>query len=219
MIVSDIPYSNVPVLSTANTAAEALLLMHENSLAHLPVVSDEKIEGIISIDSLRNMPADNMLSGIRNSFILVQALDYHHFLSAVRIASLHNLSLVPVADVTDKYLGSIIYSHLMNALSTYLDTDKSGGVIVLEMVKHDYSFGELCRLVETNDAHITQLNSHIDPSTGLLMVTIKVNKIEISDIVATLQRYEYNVKYYFGEESYENELKDNYENLMAYLNV
>ena len=53
----------------------------------------------------------------------------------------------------------------------------------------------------------------------LFFVTIKVNKFEISDIVATFQRYEYTVKYYFGEELYENELRNNYDHLMNYLNI
>jgi hypothetical protein len=50
-------------------------------------------------------------------------------------------------------------------------------------------------------------------------VTIKLNKLEVSDIVATFQRHEYNVKYYFGEELFENELKTNYDNLMNYLKI
>jgi acetoin utilization protein AcuB len=41
----------------------------------------------------------------------------------------------------------------------------------------------------------------------------------VSDVLATLQRYEYTVKYYFGEEHFENTLKENYDNLIAYLNV
>ncbi len=43
--------------------------------------------------------------------------------------------------------------------------------------------------------------------------------MEISDIIATLQRYDYIIRYYFGEEEYENELKENYDLLMAYLNI
>jgi len=46
-----------------------------------------------------------------------------------------------------------------------------------------------------------------------------VNKIEISDIIATLQRYEYSIRYYFGEEDYENELRKNYDLLMTYLKI
>jgi len=97
--------------------------------------------------------------------------------------------------------------------------EEVGGLIVLEMEKRNYAFGEINRLVETNDAHITQLNSYTDPDTGLFTVSIRVNKYEISDIVATFQRYEYSIKYYFGEEQYENELKENYNLLMNYINM
>ena len=52
-----------------------------------------------------------------------------------------------------------------------------------------------------------------------MIVTLKVNKIEVSDLIATFQRYEYNVKNYWGEEQYVSELKLNYDHLMAYLNI
>ena len=52
-----------------------------------------------------------------------------------------------------------------------------------------------------------------------MQVTIRISKLEVSDIVSTFQRYEYNVKYYFGEELYENELRTNYDNLMHYLKI
>jgi hypothetical protein len=73
--------------------------------------------------------------------------------------------------------------------------------------------------VETNDAVITQLNTDEQPEQGLITVTIKINRTEISDIVATLQRFEYNVVYYQGEEAIENEIRSNYNNLMNYLNI
>ena len=73
--------------------------------------------------------------------------------------------------------------------------------------------------IALNDAQITQLNTHNDAETGMMQVTIRINKTEISDILATFQRYEYNVKYFFGEEQYANELRSNYDNLMNYLKI
>ncbi|MEI9807195.1 MAG: hypothetical protein WDO16_04525 [Bacteroidota bacterium] len=52
-----------------------------------------------------------------------------------------------------------------------------------------------------------------------MRVTIRINKPDISDIVAAFQRYEYDVKYFFGEELYTNELRSNYDNLMNYLKI
>lgn len=87
------------------------------------------------------------------------------------------------------------------------------------MEQRSFSFSEICKMVETNDAQITQLNTWWNTQTESLIVTIKINKYEISDILATFQRYEYQVKYYFGEELYENELRSNYDHLMNYLNI
>ena len=101
----------------------------------------------------------------------------------------------------------------------FVGNEDKGGIIVLAVDKRNLSFGEINRLVETNDAYITQLNSHTEGDTGLVAVTLKVNKIEISDIVATFQRYEYIVRFYFGEEAYANELKENYNHLISYLNM
>jgi hypothetical protein len=87
------------------------------------------------------------------------------------------------------------------------------------MERKSYSFGEISRLVETNDAYITQFNTSSETESGLLLVTIKINKQEISDIIATFNRYEYSIRYFIGEEHYENEIRYNYDNLMTYLKV
>jgi hypothetical protein len=116
-------------------------------------------------------------------------------------------------------LGVVAMPELLNALFKFVGGEEPGAIIVIEMDKRDYSFGEISRLVETNDAYITQLNTSVDSTTGLLQLTLKINKFEISDIIATFQRYEYVVKYYFGEESYANQLKDNYDLLMTYLRI
>jgi hypothetical protein len=87
------------------------------------------------------------------------------------------------------------------------------------MERHNYAFGELSRLVETNNASIVQLNTFTESGTGLFIVTIKLNKTEVSDILATLQRYDYTIRYFFGEEAYENELRENYDLLMTYLKI
>jgi acetoin utilization protein AcuB len=116
-------------------------------------------------------------------------------------------------------MGVIISKDLMHHLSRFVGNEERGGIIVLETDKRNFSFGEISRLVETNEAYITQLNTYVEGDTGTIVITLKVNKIEISDIVATFQRYEYSVRYFFGEEEYANELKENYNHLISYLNM
>jgi acetoin utilization protein AcuB len=130
----------------------------------------------------------------------------------------NKLSVVPI--VEDKQmLGVVTYDDLLRNTSDFLSLNLPGGLIVLEVENKAYSFAEISRIVESNDAQITQLNTFTNTETGLMQVTIRVSKLEISGIVSTFQRYEYNVKAYFGEELYENELRSNYDHLMHYLKI
>lgn len=130
-----------------------------------------------------------------------------------------HLSIVPVINEQYELLGVITEDELFRQLAVFAGIDEAGGIIILEMEKNDFSAGELNRLVESNDAYITQLNSFFDNSTKLLTVAIRISKTEISDVIATLQRHEYTIRYYKGEELYQNELQNNLVNLMNYLNI
>ncbi len=73
--------------------------------------------------------------------------------------------------------------------------------------------------MESNDAHIMHLNTTLQLETGLLRVTIHINKKELSTIVAAFERYEYSVIHYFGEEKFVNDIHSNYLHLMNYLDI
>jgi len=124
-----------------------------------------------------------------------------------------------VLNETDELEGVILATELARQLSVFTGADQEGSLIVLEMERKAYAFGEINRLVESNDAIITQINTSLDPATQLLIVTIRINKNEVSDVVATLQRHDYTIKFYYGEETYRNELQSNLEHLMNYLSI
>lgn len=219
MLVSEIAQSTIPILHYDDTVEKAIEIFQQNNYQHLPVLHEEKYEGLISLDELLSAEDTDRISDLQNKFIHISISFNQHFLSALKIVAGYNISVLPVLSVNNEFSGAVSQSDLLHALYTYLNCDEPGGIFVIEMEKQKFSVGELCRLVETNDAYVTQLNTYTEQISGLFIVTIKVNKTEISDLLATLQRYDYTVRYYFGEESYENELKENFDNLMAYLNV
>lgn len=218
MLTRDLISNSIPYLHLQDKVYQALQLMNDYHVAHLPVVEEERYIGIISEEQLLHTNDDDILEqlSINNSDTVVQAND--HFLKAVQIAVKNNLSIVPVIE-ENQMLGMLTYTDLLRTISQFMNLNQPGGLIVLELEGKSYSFNEINRIVESNDAQVTQLNTSTDVETGLMEVTIRISKIEISDIISSLQRYEYNVKYYFGEELYENELRTNYDNLMHYLKI
>ncbi len=194
--------------------------MADFHVTHLPVVVEDKLAGLIGEDDLLNVEDDNTrLSQLQNLFSKITAHADSIFFEAVQMVNEFGLTVVPVITKEGEYAGSIIATDLLKQISKISGVNDTGGVIVLEMEKVSFAFSELSKLVETNDAQITQLNTYTDSHSGSFYVVLRINKLEISDIVATFQRYEYQVKYYFGEELYENELRSNYDHLMNYLNI
>lgn len=219
MLATQLINSSFPSVHLTDSAALALQLMEDYDVQHLPVLAEGKYAGLVAKSDLLDISEEQAL-GSDGVLILTHAIKAEeHFLTALKLAAEKEISLVPVINEQSELLGVISIAELLYRLSNFLGNNDSGGIIVLEISKRNFSFGEISRLVETNDALITQCNTFTEPETGLVIITLKVNKIEISAIVATFQRYEYIVRYYFGEESYANELKDNYNHLLAYLNV
>ena len=219
MLASQLINSSFPAVNLFDRVSLALQLMDEYDVFHLPVLSEEKFAGIISKEDLLDADESSLLASVESALLAVSVKGEEYFLSALKLVAENELSLLPVVNEQAELTGVISSRDLMRRVSVYMGNEDRGGIIVLEIDKRNFSFGEISRLVETNDAYITQLNTHTETDTGLVVVTIKVNKIEISDIVATFQRYEYIVRYYFGEESYANELKENYNHLISYLNM
>jgi acetoin utilization protein AcuB len=219
MIVSQLINTSFPSLNISDKPSFALQLMDDYDVLHLPVLSEDKFVGLVSKDDMLDaMDADLHLSNpdlLKKVFIGQD----EHFLAALKLIAEHELSILPVISSQMELMGIILTKAFLKGMSTFLGNDDKGAVIVLETDKRNFSFGELSRLVETNDAYITQLNTYTEASTGLVVITIKINKIEVSDIVATFQRYDYVVRHFYGEEEYANELKENYQHLLSYLNM
>ncbi len=220
MLTRELLTQSLPSLRLHDKVYQALQLMNDNQVTHLPITDGDKFVGLISEEDLLQVENDHdTLAKLEQSFFNISVKEDEHFLKAVQTAAENGLSVVPVVNEDNELTGTVAYSDLLRYASEFMSLKEPGGMIVLEIPSNQYSFSEISKLVETNDAQITQLNTSNDAETGMMQVTLRINKPEVSDIVATFQRYEYTVKYFFGEEQYANELRTNYDNLMNYLKM
>lgn len=219
MLVKDIPLGNLPLPELDDTVQTALGFMQEYGVRHLAVTQEGQLAGVCPEGLLLEMDHRAKLETIAPSFIKAFVKEGDHFLNAVLLAGQQQLTVIPVLNADGQLAGCIESFDLLKAITDFLCLKEPSGMMVLEMDSLQYSFSEISRIIEANDAQITQLNTRKAEGQDSFEVTVFINKTEISDIVASFQRYEYTVKYYVGEELYNNELKDNYENLMNYLNI
>ncbi|HEX6334411.1 MAG TPA: CBS domain-containing protein [Flavisolibacter sp.] len=218
MLTRELISNAIPYLHKEDKVLHALQLMNDYHVAHLPVVENNSYLGIVSEEQLLQSDDDTTINQLQVTDGTTSVQGKDHFLKAIHTAVVNKLSIVPVVE-EKQLLGIVTYTDLLRNASEFMSLNEPGALLVLEIDGRNYSFSEINRIVESNDAQITQLNTFTEPESGVMFVTIRVNKMEVSDLLATFQRYEYNVKYYFGEELYENELRTNYDNLMNYLKI
>ncbi len=212
---------SIPIASVDETAKEILDKMQQNDVSELPVVTSNKLIGLISksdITSLDdiNKPLKKYDLDLNNVFVTTEQI----FLDAMSSVAKFKLSIIPVIDNEDLYAGSISTKDLLAFFVNFAGTSERGGLIILEMNINDYVLTEIAQIVESNDAKIVNLYVSYTENSSLINVAIKLNTTEISPVVQTLERYEYNIKY----RSVSDELLDNFYNerlheFINYLNV
>lgn len=220
MLAIELNNNIIPRLTLNDSAGKALQLMSDFKVTHLPVVSDEKFLGLVAEDDLIDATNKKMLIGLfQNNFLQASVIQNEHFLKAINVSNQFQTNIVAVINSEKELLGSITAQDLLKVLGAFAGSNEIGGIIVLQMERSQFAISEISRIVESNEATVLHLNTTIQPETGLLTVTIHINKKEVATAVAAFERYEYDVVYYFGEEKFENEIHSNYQHLMNYLDI
>ncbi|MDP4283907.1 MAG: CBS domain-containing protein [Bacteroidota bacterium] len=212
--------NTIPKLQLGDTLFKALQLMNQFKLTHLPVVGLENFLGLISEEALLSEKNKKSTIAVFQNDLVPAAINVaQHFLKGVSICNLYQTNIIPVVNESGELLGSIGEFALLKALGDFCGASEYGALVVLEMERTRFAISEINSIVESDDATILHLNIITNPSSGLLEVTLQINKKEISTIIATFERYDYSISYYSGEELFENDISSNYQNLMNYLDI
>lgn len=220
MLTAELINNNIPRLQLQDTITKALQLINDYRVTHLPVVSEDKYLGMISEDDLLDVEEQKgTIEFLQENFITAFVKENEHFLNAVKCSNQYETTIVPVTNEEKELVGVITATDLLKALGDFSGANEIGGIIIIEMERPQFSISEISRIVESNDATILHLNTTIQPDTGMLTVSLHLNKKEIAAIVSAFERYEYDIIYYFGDEKFENEIHSNYRHLMSYLDI
>ncbi len=220
MFVHQLISPDLPVLHLSDTGEEALNLMQESHVAHLALTDADEYKALIGEEDLLNWdtPEQPLSSAGFLNFRPVVYADNHPYEAAKRAVQ-QNISVVPVIDENNKYLGVLTRNDLLDFLCKNTGIEQSGGIIALEVKMANYSLSEIARICENNDVIIlnTQLRSNPDQDT--MEVILKTNTQEMQSLVASFERYEYSVKEVFGDLPAREAMLERYQLLMNYINM
>ena len=207
-------------LKTSDTGQDALNSMDEYKVSHLPIVNNENFLGLISEQDIIDFNNVNEALGnhqltLKNPYIT----EHQYIFDALKLAHEFKLSIIPVVDAHEQFLGCITLQSLLSKLAETLSVDSPGAFVVLEMSENDYSLTEIANIVESNNSKILSTFLNTYNNSTLIEVVLKLNTIEIGPILQTFDRFGYSIKASFGSDENEEDLKERFDSLMNYLNI
>lgn len=206
-------------LSPADTGEEALGVMNEFYVRHLPVVENGELKAVISEDDILDADALEAVGGYRLPVRPPSVFPDDHLYDVMRILTEYKLTVVPVINREGTYIGMITNEDLLRTFGESSTFSSQGSIVVLEVLRNDYSLSEISRIVESEGAIIMSSFIRSFEGSNRLEITIKVNSQSIAATLATFERYNYNVKASFNEKQLNDALRERFDSLMNYLEV
>jgi CBS domain-containing protein len=194
--------------------------MDEFRVSHLPIVNNYELLGLVSDTDILDLNAPEEPLG-NHPLSLVRPFIYEseHIYEVMKLVSRMQLTVVPVLDAENNYLGNISLRTLVEHFASITAVKNPGGVIILELNANDFVLSQIARIVEENDTKILSLYvSEISDSTRLEL-TLKLNRENIRGILQSFARYNIHVKATFQQGDFSEDLRNRFDLFMNYINM
>ena len=221
MVAKDLISEVIPSLKTSDLGQTALNWMEIFRVSHLPIVNNQDFLGLISDSDIYDMnqpeePIGNHSLKLFKPYVEAE----QHIFEVIGLASRLKLSIVPVLDSKNHFLGVITTNDLIRHIAGISAIDQPGGIIVLELVARDYSLSQIAQIVEGNNVKVLSMYITSPPESIKLEVTLKVNTSDLSSVIRTFERYNYEVKTWVSDnDSMDKFYNERFDMLMKYLNI
>lgn len=220
MTIRDLVLYELPVLHLQDSGNKALALMRDFHVYHLPIIERDDYLALISEDDLLDWDTpEEPLAKAEFLNFRPAVFDHMHPIEAIKVVKEFNLSVIPLLDNEKKYIGGITVENLFNFITNTNSFEQEGAIIVLEVSPLAYSLAEIARLAESDNISLQGVLVRQKKDENKLSITLKTNKTDIRGFVATLERYEYDIKDTYNALLDKEALKDNYDLLMRYLDL
>jgi len=219
MIAKELLSYEVSPLRTSDTGEEAITIMSIYHVKHLPIVNEVQFLGLISEEDILNHDLDEAIGSYSLSLARPFAYENDHIFEVMSKMAQGSLTVIPVIDLEDNFVGVITQEDLLLYYAKSFSFSEPGSIVVIKTSKPNYSLAEIARIVESESASIISSFLTTSESSNEVQVTLKINKQDINSIIASFQRFDYEIEAMFSEYEYIDDLKERYDSLMAYLNV
>lgn len=218
METRDYIINDVEPIEVSAKIKDVQTVFNQLTYTHIPVARDGHYIGCISendaycFENAKNL--DDFQYALEPFHVLADA----NWLDVLEAFAIHNSNIMPVLGDDNRYLGYYELGDIMSHFNNTPFLNEKGGIIVVEKGIQDYSFSEVCQIVESNGTRI--FGVFISKMEGdTVQLTLKIGQTGMNSIVQTFRRYNYTLISHHEEDKFLEDLKERSEYLDKYLNI
>ena len=221
MIAAELINPIIPHLQPTDLAEKALHWMEELRVSQLPVVEKGGYAGLLRDDAVLESSQQKKPVGVlplvsKNCFVY----ESQHFYDVIRVAAEFGVQTVAVLNGNGEYQGVITLEDTIAAFAQTAAVQSPGAILILSMNQLDYSMAEIARLVESEGGKILCSSISTDlQDASRIKLTLKINKNDVSRIIATLERFGYRIIATFQETEVMSNDRDRLDMLIRFLEI
>jgi Mg/Co/Ni transporter MgtE len=217
MLLREYIINDIKPLQSLDSINDVQQFFNQLTYSHIPIKNGDVYMGCISENDAHCFDSSKKISDY--TFVLEGFFVREHavWLDVLEAFAKNDSNIMPVLSDNNIYVG---YYELNDIISLFNDTpflSEAGGILVIEKGCNDYSFSEVCQIVESNNAKL--LGAFISKvEKDVVQITLKISYVGLNDILQSFRRYSYNIVSGHDDDQFLNNLKDRSDYLNKYLN-
>ena len=210
--------NDIKPLQTTGKIGDVQQLFNQLTYSHIPIKRDKIYVGCMSENDAHCLESDKKITDylyvLEGFFVRTQTV----WLDVLEAFAQNDSNIMPVLDEKNNYIG---YYELNDIISLFNETPffaEAGGIVIVEKGYNDYSFSEVCQIVESNNAKL--LGAFISKiENDVVQITLKIGSSGLNEIIQSFRRYSYNIVSGHEDDAFLKNLKDRSDYLDKYLNL
>lgn len=210
--------NDVEPIDALSKVKDAQLVFNQLTYTHIPVERDGDYVGCISENDAYCFEKDKLINDYQYALEPFHVLKDTNWLDVLEAFAVHNCNIMPVLGENNNYLGYYELGDIMSIFNHTPFLNEPGGIIVIEKGLQDYSFSEVCQIVESNGSRIFGIFIS-NMKEDSVQITLKIGQSGMNSIVQSFRRYNYTIVSHHEEDKFLEDLKERSEYLDKYLNI
>jgi predicted transcriptional regulator len=216
--ITDFINNQFEPLQTNDSIVDAENIFLDFNYTHFPVLENEIFIGSIAKEDVEIYPTTNTINEHKFSLHRFFVRNNMNWFDIFEEFSKNHTNLLPILDDKNQYVGFYELEDILHFFNETTFVKENGGIITIEKETSDYTFSQICQIVESNDAKILGIFIS-NTSTDKTQITLKITQSNFNEIIQTFRRYNYTILSEHQEDSYLEGLKERSDYLDKYLNI